>query len=157
MQCTACTCLHRFETGIVAKVVQNACTVGPGRWPVPVAWRISGGVAFAVLVSGVKACKRGARLNMKRVKLSIEGLPDPVAARKTLIALMAFTVGGARVRYRANTQEQAYHAFELATGIAAKARASFRVLPKILEVQHPSGGAVLCQWKDTKDSGAVLE
>jgi hypothetical protein len=139
----ACTCLHLF--------------VGPGRWPVPVAWGVSGGVAFAVLVSGVKACKRGARLNMKRAKLSIEGLPDPVAARKTLIALMAFTVGGARVRYRANTQEQAYHAFELATGIAAKARASFWVLLKILEVRHPSGGAVLCQWKDTKDSGAVLE
>ena len=84
MHCTLCTDLHRFETGIVAKVVQNACTVGPGRWPVPVVWSVSG-------------------------------------------------------------------------GIAAKARTSFRVLPKILEVQHPSGGAVLCRWKDTKDSGAVLE
>ncbi|MDE4127234.1 hypothetical protein PXK18_01190 [Phaeobacter gallaeciensis] len=74
-----------------------------------------------------------------------------------MIKLMGCSVEGLVVKYTAETEAQARQAFSLGAEIAGKARAPFSVLAPILEIQHPSGGAVLFRWRELEEGGEVVE
>lgn len=71
--------------------------------------------------------------------------------------MMGLAVEGMVLKYTAETEAQARQAFDLAAGIAARARARFKLVEPIMEVQHPSGGAVVFRWVALDEGGEVLE